>query len=197
MILSNPCVRPTSAGAGLAALRVRTAGPLTHLFSRTGKKPYLAWWEEAFPGELARDSGAVQGKLRVGSENWMLRLPRWRGRDGTDNSPSPGCLGPPLTLSPPPPCNAGGTHHSQRFTRSTPHLPDRGWRPNKAELAAEAPPRVAHILLPCKAGRRAPPPSSSYPTARSAPGSRTGLHAPNKRLLRTRWEPPTGLNGLE
>lgn len=73
MILSNPCVRPTSAGAGLAALRVRTAGPLTHLFSQTGKKPYLAWWEEAFPGELARDSGAVQGKLRVGSENWMLR----------------------------------------------------------------------------------------------------------------------------
>lgn len=59
VILPNPRVHPTPAGAGLVALHVRIAGPLTRTFSRTGKKPYLAWWEEAFPGELARGSGAL------------------------------------------------------------------------------------------------------------------------------------------
>lgn len=101
----------------------------------------------------------------------MLCLPRWREGDGTDKSPSPGCSGAPHSpYDLPLPAIREGPHHSQGLTRSTPHLPARGWRPNKAELAAEAPPRVAHILLPCKAGRRAPPLLSSYPTARSAPG---------------------------
>lgn len=149
-------------------------------------------------------SGALGGKLRVGSENRMFSA--WlAGGDGPDTHSPPEAVRTPhsphyLPLPAMGQTLAGEGRRGGGIHQQRPDLPARGWRPNKAGLAAEAPPRRAHILLPCKARRRAPPPPPPEP-APSRPGAphrlRTRLRAPSEHLLHTRWEPPAGPGGLE